>query len=91
MGRVKKGWLKKKVHGRTDNTQHHLELCWGQGKCWYSWMRDRPQVKVCSPEGDDTLFKRSDVAFDSSNKDLRRKKQVQERISVGKEDTSVYR
>lgn len=33
-------------------------------------MRDRPQVKVCSPEGDDTLFKRNDVTFDSSNKDL---------------------
>lgn len=56
-------------------------------------MRDRPQVKVCSPEGDDTSFKRSDVAFNSSNKELRRKKQVQENLlgSVGKEDTSVYR
>lgn len=55
-------------------------------------MRDRPQVKVCSPEGDDTSFKRSDVAFNSSN-ELQRKKQVQENLlgSVGKEDTSVYR
>lgn len=29
---------------------------------------DRPQVKVCSTEGDDISFKRSDAAFNNSNK-----------------------